>query len=86
MLSTRQKKSIIDKLKRHPTDSGSEEVQVGLLTKRIEFLQEHIQKHAKDFSSKRSLVMLVSRRRRLLNYLKNQNEEVYNKIKETLKV
>lgn len=86
MLTPKEKKLLIEKFKRHDTDTGSENVQIGLITKRIERLQTHLKKHAKDFSSRRSLVMLVSKRRHLLNYLKKHNEKAYKKLKESLKI
>ena len=65
-----QKNSIIDDFRTHPTDTGSPEVQVALLTRRIEFLTEHFKIQKKDFHSRRGLLRLVGRRRRLLDYLK----------------
>ena len=58
-------------------DTGSPEVQVALLSARITSLTEHLKTHAKDFHSRRGLLMLVGRRRRLLDYLKNKNHERY---------
>lgn len=86
MLSKRKKSTIITKFKRHKTDTGSEEVQAGLLTERIKQLSTHLKKHPKDLSSKRSLIMLVAKRRRLLNYLKKTNLAIYNKIIKKIKI
>jgi len=63
--------------RRHPTDTGSTEVQVALLTGRINHLTEHLKVHDKDHHSRRGLLMLVGRRRRLLDYLRNNDIERY---------
>ena len=63
--------------RRHPTDTGSTEVQVALLTGRINHLTEHLKVHAKDHHSRRGLLMLVGRRRRLLDYLRRNDVERY---------
>jgi len=80
MLSKEKKKSIIEKFKTHPQDTGSASVQVALLTERINYLTEHLKKHKKDFHSRRGLLMLVGRRRRLLNYLKKKDPQSYNEL------
>ncbi len=72
-----QKQGIIEKFKRHDGDTGSPEVQVALLTKRIDYLQEHFKTHKKDHHSRRGLLMLVGQRRRLLEYLKNNDQVRY---------
>ena len=71
MLAREQKKSLIDQYGAHPTDTGSPEVQIALLSERIGQLTEHFKTHQKDHGSRRGLLMLVSKRRRLLDYLKN---------------
>ncbi|MDZ7860900.1 MAG: 30S ribosomal protein S15 [Candidatus Krumholzibacteriota bacterium] len=71
------KKEIIDKFKLHDSDSGSPEVQVAILTKRINDLTEHFKKHRKDFGSRRGLLKMVGRRRKLLDYLKKNRIEKY---------
>lgn len=76
-LSGDQKKDIIGKYKLHEQDSGSAEVQVALLTERIHQLTEHFQTHKKDHASRRGLLKLVGRRRKLLDYLKNKKVEGY---------
>jgi len=76
-LSTDQKKNIIGKHKLHDLDSGSAEVQIALLTERIRQLTDHFQQHKKDHSSRRGLLKLVGRRRKLLDYLKNKKVENY---------
>jgi len=64
------KSKIIEEFRRHPTDTGSPEVQVALLTARIKQLEEHLKVHRKDFHSRRGLMKLIGQRRALLNYLK----------------
>lgn len=83
-LSTQDKKKLIEKFKVHDSDTGSPEVQVGLLTNRIEYLTEHLKVHKKDHHSRRGLLMLVGRRRRLLNYVKYKDVNRYRAIIETL--
>lgn len=83
-ITTDDKKRLIEKFKLHDTDTGSPEVQVGLLTHRIEYLTEHLKIHKKDHHSRRGLLMLVGRRRRLLNYVKNKDSNRYRTIIETL--
>ncbi len=71
------KQSIIEKYRVHEHDTGSSEVQVALLTNRINYLTEHLKVHKKDHHSRRGLLMMVGRRRRLLNYIKARNIEEY---------
>lgn len=68
-----QKETIIEEFKTHPNDTGSPEVQIALLTRRIQFLTEHFKSYKKDFHSRRGLLRLVGRRRRLLDYLKSKD-------------
>jgi small subunit ribosomal protein S15 len=84
VFSTDEKKKLIDKFKLHEGDTGSPEVQVGLLTHRISYLTEHLKLHKKDHHSRRGLLMLVGRRRRLLNYVKNKDVNRYRAIIEVL--
>ncbi len=70
-------------LKRHETDTGSSDVQIAELTVRINQLTEHLKAHPKDFASRRGLLMMVGKRRRLLDYLKRQSAERYQKVLET---
>jgi len=84
VFTTEEKKELIDKFKLHEGDTGSPEVQVGLLTHRISYLTEHLKLHKKDHHSRRGLLMLVGRRRRLLNYVKNKDVGRYRAIIETL--
>jgi small subunit ribosomal protein S15 len=82
--TTEDKKKLIDRYKLHEGDTGSPEVQVGLLTHRITYLTEHLKIHKKDHHSRRGLLMLVGRRRRLLNYVKSKDVKRYRTIIETL--
>ena len=78
------KKELIEKYKKHDSDTGSPEVQIGLLTHRISYLTEHLKVHTKDHHSRRGLLMLVGKRRRLLNYVKRSDVQRYRSIIETL--
>lgn len=80
ILTAEQKKDLIDQYKLHDSDTGSPEVQIGLLTHRISYLTEHLKIHKKDHHSRRGLLMLVGQRRRLLNYVKNKNVARYREI------
>jgi small subunit ribosomal protein S15 len=82
--TTEDKKTLIEKFKLHETDTGSPEVQIGLLTHRITYLTEHLKTHKKDHHSRRGLLMLVGRRRRLLNYVKNKDVQRYRSLIEVL--
>jgi small subunit ribosomal protein S15 len=82
--TTEEKKKLIEQFKMHEGDTGSPEVQVGLLTHRISYLTEHLKVHKKDHHSRRGLLMLVGRRRRLLNYVKNKDINRYRAIIEIL--
>ncbi|MBN1826725.1 MAG: 30S ribosomal protein S15 [Candidatus Eisenbacteria bacterium] len=79
-LSKTSKQEIIGKYKLHDSDSGSPEVQIALLTERITYLTEHFKVHKKDHHSRRGLLRLVGRRRRLLDYLKANKIERYRAI------
>jgi len=82
--TTENKKNVIEQLKTHEKDTGSPEVQVGLLTHRITYLTEHLKIHTKDHHSRRGLLMLVGKRRRLLNYVKTKDVQRYRTLIETL--
>lgn len=84
VFSTEKKKEIIEKFKLHDGDTGSPEVQIALLTERITYLTEHVKVHKKDHHSRRGLLILVGRRRRLLNYVKNKDVNRYRTIIESL--
>jgi small subunit ribosomal protein S15 len=79
-LSKESKKQIIGRYKIHDSDSGSPEVQIALLTERITYLTEHFKVHKKDHHSRRGLLRLVGRRRRLLDYLKANKIDRYRTI------
>ena len=76
-LTTEVKREIVDKHGRSTTDTGSPQVQIALLTRRINELTAHLQSHKKDHHSRRGLLMLVGRRRRLLKYLQKNDLEGY---------
>jgi len=84
VLSSESKQAVIERFKLHDSDTGSPEVQVALLSHRIEYLTEHLKIHKKDHHSRRGLLMLVGRRRRLLNYVKNKDVQRYRTIIENL--
>ncbi|KUK10525.1 MAG: 30S ribosomal protein S15 [Clostridia bacterium 41_269] len=75
-----KKSEIIEKFRLHENDTGSPEVQIAILTERIEQLSEHLKVHKKDHHSRRGLLKMVGQRRRLLNYLKNKDIERYRAI------
>ncbi|MCC6749612.1 MAG: 30S ribosomal protein S15 [Deltaproteobacteria bacterium] len=79
-LATELKKGVIEKYRAHEKDTGSPEVQVALLTERINHLTEHFKTHAKDHHSRRGLLKLVGKRRRLLDYLKDKDADRYRKV------
>jgi len=78
------KKKIITKYQHHTTDTGSPEVQIALLTERINDLTGHLTKNKKDFHSKQGLLKMVGKRRSLLKYLKNNDIDKYRKIIDSL--
>ncbi len=78
------KKDVISKYRLHDSDTGSSEVQVALLSQRIEYLTEHFKTHKKDHHSRRGLLKLVGQRRRLLDYLKRSNLERYRTVVSSL--
>ena len=77
MLSNERKTEVIGSFRKHDADTGSPEVQVALLSERISYLTEHFKTHVKDHHSRRGLLKLVGQRRRLLDYLKAKDVEVY---------
>ena len=81
-----QKPAIVDEFRTHPNDTGSPEVQVAILTKEIELLTKHLKDHNKDFSARRGLLAKVAKRRTLLNYLKMNKPEQYQKVIEANKL
>ncbi|MGH1455293.1 MAG: 30S ribosomal protein S15 [Alphaproteobacteria bacterium] len=79
-MNTAQKAEVIKKFATAKEDTGSPEVQVAILTSRISELSEHMQVHKKDFHSRRGLLAMVAKRRKLLDYLKGKNEDRYQKL------
>jgi len=84
VLFKEMKTKIIDTFKIHGRDTGSAEVQIALLSERINVLSDHFKNHKKDFHSRRGLLVLVSRRRRLLEYLKKKDVKKYEEVLEKL--
>ena len=76
-LQTEQKETIITQFRTHAEDTGSPEVQIALLTERINGLTDHFKSNVKDHHSRRGLLRMVSRRRKLLDYLKSRNTDSY---------
>lgn len=83
-LTQEEKQQIIDRFRTHESDTGSPEVQIAILTRRINDLNEHLRVHKKDHHSRRGLLKMVGQRRRLLNYLRNKDVQRYRKVVEEL--
>jgi small subunit ribosomal protein S15 len=83
-MATPVKIEIINQFKTHEKDTGSSEVQIALLTGRINHLTEHLRTHRKDFHSRRGLLQMASRRRKLLDYIKRGDLAKYNEILQKL--
>jgi len=83
-LQADKKQEIIKKFSKHENDTGSPEVQIALLSSRIEYLTEHFKTHKKDHHSRRGLLKLVGQRRRLLNYLKDKSVDRYRDVIQAL--
>jgi small subunit ribosomal protein S15 len=83
-MPTIAKPEIISEYKTHDKDTGSSEVQIALLTARINHLTEHLRSHRKDFHSRRGLLQMASRRRKLLDYLKRHDLSKYNELLQKL--
>jgi small subunit ribosomal protein S15 len=86
MLTNKEKQNLIKKFQTHKDDTGSPEVQVAILTKEIEQVSEHLKTHRKDNHSRRGLLKMVGNRRRLLRYLKGEDQKRWEKIVEKLKL
>jgi small subunit ribosomal protein S15 len=86
MLTPKEKDALIKKFQVHKDDTGSPEVQVAILTKEIEKVSEHLQQHKKDNHSRRGLLKMVGNRRRLLRYLKAEDEKRWEKLTDKLKI
>jgi len=85
-LSSNDKKEIIKNMSGDENSSGASESQIGIFTKRIEYMTEHLKSNRKDHSARRGLIQLVSKRKRLLTYLKKQNLDSYKKIMKDLNI
>jgi small subunit ribosomal protein S15 len=85
-LELQEKKEVIEKFRTHESDTGSPEVQVALLTTRINSLTDHFKAHKKDHHSRRGLLMMVGQRKRLLNYLKERDIKRYRSLAKALKL
>ena len=85
-LTKDRKTELIGSFKTHDSDTGSPEVQVAILSERINYLTDHSKTHAKDHHSRRGLLMLVGRRRRLLDYLRSKNEQRYAELIKRLNI
>ena len=84
MLTPKEKNALIKKYQIHKDDTGSPEVQIAILTKEIEQVSEHLKVHRKDNHSRRGLLKLVGNRRRLMRYLRNEDQKRFEKITENL--
>ncbi|MCF8564800.1 30S ribosomal protein S15 [Alicyclobacillus tolerans] len=84
MLTNERKKEILEKFQVHPTDTGSPEVQIAILTERITYLTEHFRVHKKDHHSRRGLYKMIGHRRNLLNYLRNKDVNRYRELIQAL--
>jgi small subunit ribosomal protein S15 len=80
MMTPESRKVVVAKYQIHANDTGSSEVQIALMTERINQLTEHFKAHKKDFAGRRGLLKLVSRRRSLLDYLRRSDEARYTKV------
>ncbi|MGI5873051.1 MAG: 30S ribosomal protein S15 [Bacillota bacterium] len=85
-LTKEAKTELIEKFKTHEGDTGSPEVQIAILTYKINYLNEHLKVHKKDHHSRRGLLMMVGQRRNLLNYLKKKDIDRYRKIIKELNI
>ncbi len=83
-LAKDKKKKLIEDFKLHSTDTGSSQIQIALLSERIGSLGEHLKQHKKDHNSRRGLLKLVGKRRRLLEYLKNNSPRKYEEVLDKL--
>ena len=86
MLAKEEKAAVIKKIGRSEKDTGSPEVQIALFTERINELTQHLQAHKKDFSTQRSLMKMVGKRRRLLDYLKRHDLQKYRELLKELNI
>lgn len=84
MLTTKKKTAVIEKFRSHPTDTGSVDVQVALLSEGIKRLADHLKKNPKDNHSRKGLLGMVAKRKKLLDYLKRENARRYNAVAKKL--
>lgn len=85
-IGEKSKKDIIETHKTHDTDTGSTEVQIAILTERINHLVEHLKTHKKDHHSRRGLLILVGRRKKFMKYLRRKDKESFDKLAKKLKL
>lgn len=85
-LAKEKKQKVISTFQKHKSDTGSSEVQIALLTERIADLTDHFKKHKKDFHSRRGLLMMVNKRRKLLKFLKSEDNDMYKEILKKLEL
>ncbi len=83
-LATEEKQNLINKYQKHSTDTGSVEIQVAMLSERITKLSGHLQGNNHDFSSRKGLLKMIGRRKRLLNYIRGNSEKSYSELVEKL--
>ena len=83
-ITKEKKQEVIKKFKKNDKDTGSADVQIAILTERIKSLTDHLKQHHKDFISRRGLLTMVGKRRNLLTYVKNNNEDRYSNLIKTL--
>jgi small subunit ribosomal protein S15 len=86
MLNNKQKERVTKEVKRHEKDTGSPEYQIALFSERIKKLTSHLKKNKKDFHSRRGLLKMVAKRRKLMSYLQKTNEKAYKKIVKKLEL
>ena len=79
-LNTAEKQQVIESHQVHPTDTGSAEIQVAMLSKRITKLSDHLQNNIHDFASRQGLLKMIGKRKRLLSYIKNKDLQKYNNL------
>ncbi|MFX4302140.1 30S ribosomal protein S15 [Alicyclobacillus tolerans] len=84
LLTNEQKKQIVEKFRLHDSDTGSPEVQIAILTEKINYLTEHFREHKKDHHSRRGLYKMIGHRRNLLNYLRKKDVNRYRELIQTL--
>tara|TARA_Y100001968_G_scaffold269143_1_gene259819 strand:- start:233 stop:502 length:270 start_codon:yes stop_codon:yes gene_type:complete len=85
-LNTEEKQILINEHQTHPTDTGSAEIQIAMLTKRISKLSDHLQGNIHDFSSRQGLLKMIGQRKRLLNYVKEKSEKRYSELIQKLSI